>query len=71
MRCGGVFQVRFETNKKNDGHVLDSYIMLYLDSIAQMGEHRTFNPRVAGSNPATYKTHSENIGAFRRDSSVR
>ena len=52
MRCGGVFQVRFGTNKKNDGHVLDSYIMLYLDSIAQMGEHRTFNPRVAGSNPA-------------------
>ena len=52
MRCGGVFQVRFETNKKNDGHVLNSYIMLYLDSIAQMGEHRTFNPRVAGSNPA-------------------
>lgn len=38
--------------RKSDGHVLDSYIMLYLDSIAQMEEHRTFNPRVAGSNPA-------------------
>ena len=29
------FNVGFETDKKNDGHVLDSYIMLYLDSIAK------------------------------------
>lgn len=52
MMCGGVFHVRFETNKRNDGHVLDSYRLLYLDSIAQLGEQRTFNPWVAGSNPA-------------------
>ena len=31
------FNVRFETNKKNDGHVLDSYITLYLGAIAQLG----------------------------------
>ena len=46
------FNVRFETNKINDGHVLDSYIMLYLDSIAQLREHQTFNLRVAGLSPA-------------------
>lgn len=48
------FNVRFETNKKNDGHVLDSYIMLYSDLIAQLEEHRTFNPRVTGSIPARF-----------------
>lgn len=45
------FNVRFETNKINDGHVLDSYIMLYLDSIAQLAEHLICNQRVSGSNP--------------------
>ena len=32
------FNVRFETNKINDGHVLDSYIILYLESITQLVE---------------------------------
>ena len=41
MMCGGVFHIRFETNKKDDGHVLDSCITLYLGAIAQLG-------RVAG-----------------------
>lgn len=45
------FNVRFETNKRNDGHVLDSYIMLYLDSIAQMGEHLSYKQKVTGSSP--------------------
>ena len=50
-----LFNVRFETNKKSDGHVLDSYIMLYLEPIAQSVEHRTFNPGVfVGSNPARF-----------------
>lgn len=33
--------------RKSDGHVLDSYIMLYLEPIAQLEEHLTFNQRVA------------------------
>ena len=41
------FNVRFETNKRNDGHVLDSYIMLYLEPIAQLVEHLTFNQGVS------------------------
>ena len=45
------FNVRFETNKINDGHVLDSYIMLYSDSIAQLVEHQTFNLSCTGSSP--------------------
>ena len=49
------FNVGFETDKKNDGHVLDSYIMLYLEPIAQLVEHLTFNQGVfAGTNPARF-----------------
>ena len=46
-----LFSVRFETNEKSDGHVLDSYIMLYSDSIAQLVEHQTFNLSCTGSSP--------------------
>lgn len=45
------FNVGFETDKNNDGHVLDSYIMLYLDSIAQLGEHLSYKQKVIGSSP--------------------
>ena len=38
MMCGGAFCVRFETSKKSDGHVLDSYKTLYLDLVAQLVE---------------------------------
>ena len=41
------FNVGFETDKKNDGHVLDSYITLYLEPIAQLVEHPTFNRGVS------------------------
>ena len=47
-----LFNVRFETNKKSDGHVLDSYIMLYLEPIAQLGEYLPYKQDVVGSNPA-------------------
>ena len=33
-----LFNVRFETNKKSDGHVLDSYRPLYLDLVTQLEE---------------------------------
>lgn len=36
-----LFNVRFETNKKSDGHVLDSYKTLYLDLVAQSVERLT------------------------------
>lgn len=39
--CGGAFGVRFETNKKSDGHVLDSYKTLYSDLVAQLVEYLT------------------------------
>ena len=32
------FNVRFETNKKSDGHALDSYKTLYSDLVAQLVE---------------------------------
>lgn len=48
------FNVGFETDKKNEGHVLDSYIMLYLEPIAQLEEHLTFNQRVADSSSARF-----------------
>ena len=41
MMCGGAFRVRFETDKKSDGHVLDSYKTLYLDLVAQLVERLT------------------------------
>lgn len=41
MMCGGAFCVRFETSKKSDGHVLDSYKTLYLDLVAQSVERLT------------------------------
>ena len=41
MMCEGAFQVRFETDKKSDGHVLDSYKTLYLDLVAQLEERLT------------------------------
>ena len=31
------FETNQETNQRCDGHVLDSYIMLYLGAIAQLG----------------------------------
>lgn len=33
-----LFNVRFETNKKSDGHALDSYKTLYLDLVTQLEE---------------------------------
>lgn len=51
-------KIRFETDKKSDGHVLDSYIMLYLEPIAQLEEHLTFNQRVADSSSARFIINS-------------
>lgn len=36
-----LFNVRFETNKKSDGHALDSYKTLYSDLVAQLVERLT------------------------------
>ena len=45
------FETNQETNQRGDGHVLDSYIMLYLGAIAQLVEPQVEALCVGGSIP--------------------